>query len=158
VRTYWRWALTHELFDVYRPASSAVGMYQITDGTFAAARRYCVHRHEVVEEGPWYAWRSCWFNELYTRTVASHAVELTAAYLERGVTDTLRRHAITNATLAQKQTLATMMHLCGAGAATSYARRGLQLAAGQRCGTHDARSYVDRVKAMQRRFAALAQG
>ncbi len=28
-RTYWRWRLTHEPFEVYRPASSAVGMYQI---------------------------------------------------------------------------------------------------------------------------------
>src|SRR5690606_7678652 len=38
VRTYWRWSLTHEPFEIYRPASSAVGMYQITDGTFAEAR------------------------------------------------------------------------------------------------------------------------
>src|ERR1051325_5288569 len=33
VRTYWRWYLTWEPFEVYRPASSAVGMYQITDST-----------------------------------------------------------------------------------------------------------------------------
>jgi hypothetical protein len=37
-RTYWRWSLTARPFDVYRPASSSVGMYQMTDGTFAAAR------------------------------------------------------------------------------------------------------------------------
>ena len=49
-----------------------------------------------------------------------------------------------------------MMHLCGAGAAAEYARRGLTLTAGQRCGTHDARSYVARVTKMQRRFKALA--
>jgi hypothetical protein len=49
-----------------------------------------------------------------------------------------------------------MMHLCGAGAAAEYARRGLSLAAGQRCGAHDARSYGARVTAMQRRFKALA--
>ena len=36
-RTYWRWRATPEPFEVYRPASSAVGMYQITDGTFAEA-------------------------------------------------------------------------------------------------------------------------
>src|SRR5581483_7798393 len=39
VRTYWRWSWTLRPFEVYRPASSAVGMYQITDGTFAEARR-----------------------------------------------------------------------------------------------------------------------
>jgi hypothetical protein len=156
VRTYWRFSLTHEPFEIFRPASSAVGMYQITDGTFAIARRYCVHRHRVVEEGPWYDFKSCWFNEVYTRTVPSHAVELTAAYLDRGVAEILGRHPQLRATLAQKQTLATMMHLCGAGAAGEYARRGLSFSSGQRCGVHDARSYVARVTNMQRRFKALA--
>ena len=156
VRTYWRFSLTHEPFEIFRPASSAVGMYQITDGTFAIARRYCVHRHRVVEEGPWYDYKSCWLNELYTRTVPSHAVEMTAAYLDVGVTRVLGRFPKLRATLEQKQTLATMMHLCGAGAATEYARRGLTLTAGQRCGTHDARTYVTRVTSMQRRFKALA--
>lgn len=155
VRTYWRWSLTHEPFEIFRPASSAVGMYQITDGTFEIARRYCVHRHRVVEEGPWYDFKSCWFNVLYTRTVPSHAVEMTAAYLDRGVENLLARLGL-RATLAQKQTLATLMHLCGAGAASDYARRGFALAPGQSCGSHDARGYVARVASMQRRFKALA--
>ena len=61
-QTYWRWRLTAEPFDVYRPASSAVGMYQITDGTFAEAKRYCIHDHAVVEEGHWKKVHSCWLN------------------------------------------------------------------------------------------------
>ncbi|HWZ81781.1 MAG TPA: hypothetical protein VNW47_04110 [Terriglobales bacterium] len=78
VRTYWRWSWTSQPFEVYRPASSAVGMYQMTDGTFAEARRYCIHNHVVVEDGPWNSWRSCWFNGLYARVVPAHAVELTS--------------------------------------------------------------------------------
>jgi hypothetical protein len=156
VRTYWQWTLTPVPFAIFRPASSAVGMYQITDGTFELARRYCIHDHRVVEEGPWYDFRSCWFNELYTRTFPSHAVELTAAYLDRGVAQILQRHSVQGATLQQKQTLAAMMHLCGAGAAAQYARRGLRFVSDQRCGTHEARGYVGRVTSMQRRFAALA--
>ena len=156
VRTYWRWSLTHEPFEIFRPASSAVGMYQITDGTFEIARRYCVHRHRVVEEGRWYDFKSCWLNWLYTRTVPSHAVEMTAAYLDRGVENVLARYSGLTATLQQKQTLATLMHLCGAGAASDYARRGFALAPGQSCGSHDARGYLTRVASMQRRFKALA--
>jgi hypothetical protein len=157
VRTYWRWSLTHEPFEIFRPASSAVGMYQITDGTFEIARRYCVHRHGVVEDGPWYDFKSCWFTWAYTRTVPSHSVEMTSAYLDRGVADVLARYPALRATLEQQQTLATLMHLCGAGAAAEYARRGLTLTAGQRCGDHDARGYVARVASMQRRFKALAE-
>lgn len=158
VRTYWRWSLTREPFEIYRPASSAVGMYQITDGTFAEARRYCVHRHAVMERGPWYDVRSCWFNSLYTRTVPSHAVELTSAYLDRRVAEIVARHRIGNATLRQKQNLATLIHLCGAGAGSSYARRGFALTAGQRCGSHDARAYLARVAALQRVFGGFAAG
>ncbi len=153
VRTYWRFSLTHEPFEIFRPASSAVGMYQITDGTFAIARRYCVHRHRVVEEGPWYDFQSCWLNELYTRTVPSHAVEMTAAYLDRGVARGSRPLSpALRATLEQKQTLATMMHLCGAGAAAEYARRGLTLTAGQRCGSARCAQLRRARDDMQRRF------
>ena len=115
-RTYWRWSLTPAPFDVYRPASSAVGMYQITDGTFREARRLCIRDHRVVEEGPWNDWNSCWFNWLYTRVIPSHAVQLTSAYLDRAVASVLERHAVRGATLARKQELAALIHLCGAGA------------------------------------------
>jgi hypothetical protein len=155
-RTYWRWTWSFDPLDVYRPASSAVGMYQITDGTFDQARRYCIHRHVVVSDGPWHAWRSCWFNWLYFRVVPSHAVELTAAYLDRAVAGALARHGIRNATAAQKENLAALIHLCGAGVGDRYAKRGLHFAPGLRCGDHSAKRYVDRVDAMKRVFAALA--
>jgi hypothetical protein len=49
--TYWRWRLTWNPFAIYQPASSSVGMYQMTDAAFAEARRYCIHDHIVVEDG-----------------------------------------------------------------------------------------------------------
>lgn len=155
VRTYWRWSLRREPFEVYRPASSAVGMYQITDGTFAEARRYCIHDHMVVEDGPWNEFRSCWFNSLYTRTVPSHAVELTSAYLDRGIANTLTRLRISDVTLQQKQDLAAVIHLCGAGAGEIYARRRFQPVSGQRCGDHNVQAYVVRVDAVKKVFARL---
>jgi hypothetical protein len=155
VRTYWRWSLTHQPFEIYRPASSAVGMYQITDGTFADARRFCIHDHEVAVEGPWYALRTCWFNELYTRTVPSHAVELTSAYLDRRVAELVARYPDANPTLRQRQNAAALIHLCGPGVAGAYARRGFAPAPGQRCGAHDVRGYLAKVNEMRRTFARL---
>jgi hypothetical protein len=155
-RTYWRLSWSLDPFEVYRPASSAVGMYQITDGTFDQARRYCIHRHEVAQDGPWYAWRSCWFNWLYFRVVPSHAVELTSAYLDRAVAGAIARNGIRSATPEQKENLAALIHLCGAGVGERYARAGLHLAPGLRCGDHDAKHYVARVNVMKRVFSALA--
>jgi hypothetical protein len=154
-RTYWRWSMTEGPFDLYRPASSAVGMYQITDGTFVEGRRYCIHDHAVVEDGPWHDMRSCWFNSLYTRIIASHSIELTSAYLDRKVARALANARITKATLRQKEDLAAVIHLCGAGAGEYYARRRLRLVAHQRCGDHDVRAYLNRVQGMKTVFLRL---
>ncbi|HTV95357.1 MAG TPA: hypothetical protein VME42_05125 [Steroidobacteraceae bacterium] len=154
-RTYWRWSLSPAPFEVYRPASSAVGMYQITDGTFNEAKHLCIRRHKVIQEGAWNDWSSCWFNSLYMRVIPSHAVELTAAYLDRAVAAALERHRM-KATLARKQDLAALIHLCGAGAGDAYVRRGMRLTAGQRCGDHEARDYLARVDTQKRIFEDLA--
>ena len=154
-RTYWRWNPTWNPFELYQPASSSVGMYQITDTTFHKAKRYCIHDHVVVEDGPWNDVDSCWFNSLYTRVVPSHAIELTSAFLDRGVAGAIKAQRIA-ATLQQKQDLAAVIHLCGAGAGDAYARRGFRLTAHQRCGDHDVRDYLARVNAMKRQFARLA--
>src|SRR5262245_33213634 len=155
-RTYWRWRFSWNPFEVYRPASSAVGMFQITNGTFAEARRYCIHNHVVVEDGPWDDPRSCWFNALYTRVVPGDAVEMTAALLDRTVARTLDSNRITAASLQQRQNLAAVIHLCGGGIGNEYARRGFRFRTGQLCGDHDARRYVVQVNLLQRQFAGLA--
>ena len=152
IRTYWRWSFKPRPFEVYRPASSAVGMYQITDGTFAESRRYCIRAHAVALDGPWNDWQSCWFNRWYTRVIPSHAMELTAAYLDVSVANALQRNHVKSAVPARIQELAAVIHLCGAGAGDAYVRRGLRLTEGERCGDHDAREYVARVTAMERVF------
>jgi hypothetical protein len=154
-QTYWRWSWTTGPFDLYRPASSSVGMYQMTNSTFAEARRYCIRQHVVVDEGPWKDRNSCWFNSLYTRVLPSHAVELTAAYLDRRVAGILALRHGKAATVEQQQELAAVIHLCGAGAGDAYARRGMRLVDGQQCGDHSARDYVARVTTVRRVFEGL---
>ena len=155
-RTYWRWRFGWNPFDLYGPASSAVGMFQLTDGTFAEARRYCIRDHVVIEDGPWHDPGSCWFNALYTRVVPAHAVEMTAALLDRNVARILAANRITTATLQQQQNLAAVIHLCGAGAGDGYARLGFRFRRGQRCGDHDPRRYLAQFNELKRQFARLA--
>lgn len=155
-RTYWRWQPSWNPLELYRPASSAVGMFQITDATFEQAKRYCVHNHRVVERGALQDVNACWFNSLYSRILPSHAIELTSALLDRGITESLARHRPVS--LRQKQDLAAIIHLCGLGAGQAYVARGLRPAPHQRCGAHDVRGYLDRVNTMKRQFARLAAG
>ena len=156
-RTYWRWQFSWNPLKLYRPASSAVGMYQMTDPAFAEAQRYCIHNHTVIEDGAWYDGHSCWLNALYWRVIPAHAVELTAAYLDRKVAGLIERRHVASATPQQKQTLAALIHLCGAGPADSYLRHGFHLAEGARCGDHDAATYLARVNAAKRQFQHLAE-
>ena len=157
-RTYWRWRLSWNPLEWYQPASSAVGMYQITDGTFREAARYCIHDHVVVEEGPWHDPRSCWFNVFYTRLLPSHAIELTAALLDRHVAKAIEARRPDAVTLEQKQNLAAVIHLCGFGTGRTYAARHFRLTPHQRCGDHDVRAYLARIKALKHEFAKLSTG
>lgn len=150
--TYWRWRLTWPPFEMYKPASSAVGMYQITDATFADAARYCIRDHVVIERTP----GACWSEDLYNRLLPSHAIELTSAHLDRSVAAILGPQGERKATARQKQDLAALIHLCGAGAAHDFARHGFRLAPGAMCGDHSAESYVERADAMVKQFQRLS--
>ena len=155
-RTYWRWQWSWSPFEIYRPASSAVGMFQITDGTFAEARKYCIRNHTVLSEGSSLDSNSCWFNSLYTRTLPSHAAEMTAAYLHRNVVEILAARRGGKVSLAQKQKLAAVIHLCGAKRGERFAARGFRVLPGELCGTHSLQRYLTQIELMKKRFAGLA--
>ncbi|HUC67071.1 MAG TPA: hypothetical protein VMA53_16645 [Stellaceae bacterium] len=146
--TYWRWRLSWHPFEIYEPASSAVGMYQMTTAAFADAQHYCIRQHLVVEQG-------CWSDGLYTRILPGDAIELTAALLDRNVAAVLADAHI-HAAMSQKQELAAVIHLCGMRPAMEFARRGFRPGRGEHCGDHDVADYLARVDAMEREFARLA--
>jgi Transglycosylase SLT domain len=154
-RTYWRWQWSWNPLRIYRPASSALGMFQITDGTFHEARKYCIRDHQVVSNGPWNDLRACWFNGLYARTIPSHAIELTAAYLHRKVVNALALNRAAKVSLAEKQKIAAVIHLCGASRGESFVRRGLRTLPAERCGDHRLARYLKQVDLMKKHFSRL---
>ncbi len=147
-RTYWRWRWSLNPFAIYQPASSAVGLFQMTDGAYAEAARFCIRDNAVTDAG-------CGFSP-YIRAFPSHAIELASVYLDRHVADVLDRTDNVKASPLQKQDLAAFIHLCGAGPATAYARRHFQMMAGERCGDHLVAAYLSGVNAMKRQFLRLA--
>ncbi|WP_232288406.1 lytic transglycosylase domain-containing protein [Anaeromyxobacter sp. K] len=156
-RTYWRWRWTTDPLRVWAPASSAVGILQITDGTYAQARRLCIHDHRVARDGAWWDPDACWFNALYLRTVPSHAVEMTAAWLHVCAADALAGSG--TAGPADARRLAAVIHLCGRERGAAFARRGFAAAPGERCGDHELGAYLARVDGLAAAFARMgAQG
>ena len=146
-RTYWRWPLSWNPLALYQPASSGVGMFQMTDAAFAEARGFCIRDHVVVEN-------PCWFTWLYTRMLPSHAIELSAVYLDRNIAGILAGRP--KITAKHMQEIAAFSHLCGAAAAKTFAQRGFRTIAGEHCGDHDVASYLARVNAVQQVFIRIA--
>ena len=79
-------------------------------------------------------------------------MELTAALLDRQVTRLIGDH---DATFQQKQDLAAVIHLCGAGTGRNYVKRNFRLIPHQRCGDHDLRTYLLKISALKQQFASL---
>lgn len=156
-RPPWRWQWSWSVLEIYRPASTALGMFQLTDGTFAEAQQYCIEDHTVTTANSAEDSGSCSFNRLYTRTLPSHAAELTSAYLHRNVVKILGENRTKKVGLKEKQRLATVIHLCGVSRGKKFATRGLKATPGERCGTHDLSSYLAKVDRMHKRFTELAQ-
>lgn len=148
-RTYWRWRFAWNPFALYQPASSAVGLFQMTDGTFADAARFCIRDHEVVGDG-------CGSPSLYVRAWPAHAVALTVISLDRQVAAVLARQPAAKASAQQKQDLAALIHLCGAGPAAGFVRRGFKPEDGERCGDHSVALYLSKVNAMKKQFQKRA--
>jgi hypothetical protein len=147
-RTYWRWRWSFNPFAIYQPASSAVGLLQMTDPAYAEVARFCIRANAVTDTG-------CGFGP-YIRALPSHSIELASVYLDRNVAAVLARAGDVKPNPQQTQDLAAFIHLCGGGPATAYARRHFQMISDERCGDHLVAAYVSRVNAMKRQFLRLA--
>ncbi len=149
-RTFWRWRFAWNPFAIYAPASSSVGMYQMTDAAFAEARHSCIRDHAVTDD--------CWFTAFYSRVLPRDAIELTAVFLDRKVAEIRAAEPALSPSPRQLRDLAAIVQLCGIVPATAFARRHFRLAPGERCGDQPAAAYLVRVDAMTRQFRRLAAG
>jgi hypothetical protein len=124
-------------------------MYQITDAALSEAEGYCILHHAVLETG-------CSANLLHSRVVPRHATELTAVFLDRNLAAILGQRRTAGISRQRREELAAIIHLCGAGPAKVFVRRGFRLMPGERCGDHDVAAYVAEINTMKRKFLRLA--
>lgn len=155
VRTYWRWRWSLNPFKIFTPASSAVGLFQITDGAFTACSPYCIRGGKVAKAGAWHDLKSCWFNASYNRLLPSHAIEMTSACLHIQTEQVVNRLKSRKVPLEAVQDLAAVIHLCGPSAGEEYAKGGFKFRPGRRCGAHDPKLYVSQIRGLKARFAGL---
>src|ERR1700749_2123586 len=91
-------------------------MYQMTDAALGEVQGYCILHHTVVESG-------CSATAFHSRVVPRHATEFTAVFLDRKVAAILGHRRKSTFSRQQREEPAAIIHLCGTGPATAFARR-----------------------------------
>lgn len=152
-RTYWKWRATKDLGRLFSPASSAAGMYQITDGTFNEAKDFCIEDQRAIRNR---VNGECFGNIFYSRLIPSHAIEMTAARLHYYTREILGRMANTLDRPSQ-QAVAISIHLCGVERARVLTRNHSTYNKSVTCGDHNLRRYIEKVRHLQRQFVAIAK-
>lgn len=151
--TYWRWNLkASDWFGLYRPASSSIGMYQMTDPAFQDARSYCIRNHKVVAE---ISLDKCSHDPVLARISPAESIELTAIYLDRKIVAALEEEGGPKPSATKLLTLGAIIHLCGLGPAENFIARGFTLEPEERCGDHDPADYLAQVLAFAKQFDAV---
>ncbi len=144
----WVFRWTTDIFRVYAPQSSAVGLMQITEGNFVEAKNYCVRRGKVET--------NCWLNNLYARFWPSHSIEMAAGFMHVQVEKFLAMYKLSSVKRESQQRLAAVIHLCGKGRAPEFIKNKFRVSSSfQRCGTHDPREYLNKVAMYQRQFSRM---
>jgi hypothetical protein len=149
----WRFRWSGNVWRWFAPESTSVGLFQLTDGAYERAKKFCIRRGRVVMDGPWHDWGSCWFNWAYMRISPSHSIEMTSAYLHHEVVTSL---AGRSASLENQRRLAAVIHLCGPGRARAFIRSGFSLNSAGRCGRHVVREYVEAIERYERQLRSLS--
>jgi len=151
--TYWRWNLkASDWFGLYRPASSSVGMYQMTDPAFQDARGYCIRNHKIVASvSP----DTCFHDPILSRISPAESIELTAIYLDRKITAALEEEGVRKPSATKLLSLGAIIHLCGLGPAEGFIAKGFSLEPTERCGDHEPADYLAQVLALAKQFDAV---
>ncbi len=143
----WRFRITSNLLKIYSPASSAVGLMQYTKDTFKDARRFCFENGAVTANLNSDS-RKCKFNRFYSREIPSSVIEMTSARLHYYSNQLVEKYHI-KATVAEKQKLASVIHLCGKRKGRDFVKMHFDFKKIGKCGAHQPHFFYQQIKRIQ---------
>lgn len=136
----WRVRLNSKVFDIYAPSTTAVGLYQFLDETYAT----------VAGENPGTGY---WGSRLSPQA----STQVAARYLNREVERIRQEHGLRKLSAERAQAIASIVHLCGKGKAVQFVRSGFSYSRLGMCGAHSPQRYVEQVQSLKLTFATLRE-
>ena len=152
-QTYWDLKLSTNIEKWYAPASSSVGLYQLTEPTFKQAQKICKKNNTYVLNqnegiGP------CYWNRFKTRLSASDSIELTANHLNYNIKRLVQKRDL-KLNQQKAQALASVIHLCGPGVGERLVRNAFRLESLGSCGKHNPKYYHRKITRLAAYFKSL---
>ncbi len=139
----WQWKLSRGVGNIFAPASSAIGLMQITKGHKNSVSKFC--KTQKAKE------HVCKNRSWWLRLIPGHSIHLAAVYIDKTIHSIIRQQkkTISKVNLIK---LAAITHLCGEGKAKLYARSNFKFSNFRKCGTHSAINYVNNVVRMSKKL------
>jgi hypothetical protein len=150
----WRLKFAQDWSRFYSPESTAVGLFQLTNPTFAKASQFCVRDGEILRAAKFGTPKSCWFNWTYLRISPKDSTQIVSAHLYQETGETLGSlyDKVSDQT---KRRVASLIHLCGRAKANEFLKRKFNLEKLGLCWSYNPSAYIHRVEFYERHFAAM---
>lgn len=151
-QTYWKWNWDVNPFKWFAPASSSLGLMQMTSGTWEDAKKFCTLGGEVIrEEGK----KSCW-NFLASRLFPASNIRLASIRYHYYLKKWKESLGVDNLSSKLSRRFISVMHLCGVEKAFKWADKP-HLLKKRRCGGHSVREYLRSIARLERKFRNISQ-
>lgn len=145
--TYWQSGWSLNPLNWYRPASTATGILQITDGTWRDMKKYCLGTGGVQSASKLGA---CPGNIFRFRIFPSHAIHLVSAWFHKKSEDL-------NVGKQLRRKYLSVLHLCGFRKAKELKSKSFNLKRIGNCGSHSPSRYFSRVERAYNYMKKLSQ-
>ena len=153
---YWEFNFQQDILSFFRPASSSLGIYQMTYDTFQDAKRFCFVDGKIVMDLNKKELKNCWSNDFKFRFSVTDSVHLTSARLSYYTESILTKYR-KKASIKQRQQTAAIIQLCGPGKGEQFARSGFAVNQMGSCGSHSVAAYIKRVFKYKQTFVTMAE-
>lgn len=151
---YWQFSFRQDILSFFQPASSSIGLYQMTYDTFQDAKRFCFIDGTLHIDANSKQLQKCWMNDFRFRFSASDSIHLTSARLHYYTESSIQKYR-KKASLRQRQQTAAIIQLCGPGKGDAFVRSNFSIQQMGRCGSHSVSAYLNRVFKYKATFVSM---
>ena len=155
--SYWKLRITPKIRNIYSPASSAAGLFQITNHTFKESKKFCITKNKIITKSKFKKHPSCYLNSFFSRFIPSHSTQMVSARLHYYLNNFISKYKkhLNNTQSIEK--LSSVIHLCGINRARNFIKKKMHFSKMPKCGDHNAYIFYKKLNKYKKYFIRISQ-